>query len=359
MSAPRLVLVTPNFENNSLGRTWVLWSLARALGWSATVVGVKGSTVWAPLAGTDFAADCAPATDVEVARRTVQGAVDGADLVVAVKSLPTSFGVALEAAERAGTPLLLDVDDPDVEVRTSWRPLAERLRHPLPPSRRRELLRLGALARRTPLMVSNPELQRLYGGGVVVPHVREPAVAPGYSGTRTPTVRFVGSVRAHKGVDVLRRAVAAERAQEDLRLEVTADAPADSAPWERWLGTTSVAEGAALVADADVIAVPSLPTSWSPAQLPAKLIDAMAAGRAVIASDTAPVAWALGDSGVLVPAGSSEAIADALHHLRVPAVREALGEAALHRAVTTFSTAAVAPVFERAAVATMRSEAVA
>jgi glycosyltransferase involved in cell wall biosynthesis len=276
--------------------------------------------------------------------------------VIAVKPLPTSFGVALDAVARAGAPLLLDVDDPDIEVRTTWRPLRERLRHPLPPERRRELMRLGSLARTTPLLVSNPVLQRMYGG-VVVPHVREPVPAPAYSSTTTPTVRFVGSVRAHKGVELLRRAVAEESPQDRLRLEVTADRPSDAAPWERWLGSTTVEEGARLVAEADVIAVPSLPNAWSPAQLPAKLIDAMAAGRAVVASDTEPVSWALGRTGVVVPAGDRDALTKALHHLRVPAVRQALGEAARERAVELFSTAAVAPVFEAAARAAMRTAA--
>jgi glycosyltransferase involved in cell wall biosynthesis len=357
VTAPRLVLITPNFENNSLGRTWVLWSLARALGWSATVVGVKGATVWGPLAGSDFAADCAPVTDAGSARRAVEDAVGRADLVVAVKPLPTSFGVALETTGHSGVPLLLDVDDPDIEVRTTWRPLRERLRHPLPPARRRDLLRLGELARRTPVIVSNPVLQRMYGG-TVVPHARVPSASPAYSATRMPVVRFVGSVRPHKGVEVLRRAVAAEAAREPLRLEVTAAAPADAAPWERWLGTTSIAEGAALVEGADVIGVPSLPTAWSPAQLPAKLIDAMAAGRAIVASDTEPVAWALGGTGVLVPAGDVDALAEALHHLRMPAVREALGEAAHARVTEMFSIDAVAPAFERAVLGAMRSAAV-
>jgi glycosyltransferase involved in cell wall biosynthesis len=354
VTARTVAFVTPNFENNSLGRTWALWSLARSMGWSARVVGVKGRSLWAPLADSPFAADCLPASDPEDARRSVQDAVDRADLVIAVKPLPTSFGVALEATGRSGTPLLLDVDDPDVEVRTAWRSLGERLRHPLPPGRRRELLRLGGLARAMPTMVSNPVLQRMYGGEVV-PHVREPIAAPTYSGSRAPVVRFVGSVRAHKGVDVLREAVRAESVRGELRLEVTADRLADAAPWERWLGTTSVAEGAALVADADVIAVPSLPNAWSPAQLPAKLIDAMAAGRAVVASDTEPVSWALGGTGVVVPAGDVTALAEALHHLRVPAVREALGEAARERALAMFSPAAVAPAFERAVNGAMRS----
>jgi glycosyltransferase involved in cell wall biosynthesis len=346
-----VTFVTPNFDNNSLGRTWALWSLARTLGWSTTVVGVKGTQVWAPLRDTAFAADCRPETDAAASALQVRRAVDDADLVLAVKPLPTSFGVALDAVAVSGTPLLLDVDDPDIEVRTSWRTMRERIRRPIAP-RRAQLLRLGALARSTPTIVSNPVLQRMYGG-VVIPHVREPVPAPVFSDSEEPIVRFVGSVRRHKGVEVLRRAVAAETARGPLRLEVTADRPADAAVWETWLGTTTVTEGARLVADADVLAVPSLPNAWSPAQLPAKLIDAMAAGRAIVASDTEPVAWALGDAGVIVPPGDVAALADGLRRLRAPALRRTLGEAALARAVRHFSIAAVAPDFERAATAAM------
>ena len=348
-AAPRVVLVTPNFENNSLGRTWCLWQLARELGWDPVVVGVKGASVWGPLASSRFAADCRvpqPA-DRAAARDVVRREVAAADLVVAVKTLPTSLGVALETA--AGVPMIVDIDDPDIEVRTSWRPLADRLRRPGFTPYRRSLHRLGAVARTLPRTVSNPVLQRMYGGEIV-PHVREPGPAPSWSDRTAPIVRFVGSDRGHKGVGVLRRAVAG-LAQEGALLEVTAAAPADAAAHERWLGTTSLDDGLALVRDADVIAVPSLPTLWTPAQLPAKLIDAMMAGRAVVASSTEPVDWALGGTGITVPACDAEALRAALHGLRDPRRRQELGEAARERALATFTVEAVAPVFEQVAAA--------
>ncbi len=350
-AGPHVAIVTPNFENNSLGRTWCLWQLARALGWSTEVVGVKGSAVWRPLAGTPFAADCVlPASaDRAAALPAVRAAIGRADLVIAVKPLTTSLGVALEA--RDGVPLLADVDDPDIEVRTDWRPLAERLRRPGFLPSRRVLRGLGDAVRTLPRIVSNPVLQRMYGGDVV-PHVREAGPDPVWSDRDEPVVRFVGSVRGHKGVDVLRRAVAG--LQGDALLEVTADAPADAAQHERWLGTTTLERGTALVREADVIAVPSLPTLWTPAQLPAKLIDAMIAGRAIVASSAEPVVWALGGTGVLVPPGDAPALQQALAGMRSPARRRALGEAARERALATFTVEAVLPAFERAATAAMR-----
>ena len=351
-ASPRVVIVTPNFENNSLGRTWCLWQLTRALGWPTEVVGVKGTGVWQPLAGTGFAADCVvpESADRAAALPAVRAAIARADLVIAVKPLTTSLGVALQV--RDGVPLLADVDDPDIEVRTDWRPLAERLRRPGFLPSRRVLRRLGDAVREVPRIVSNPVLQRMYGGDVV-PHVRDAGPAPEWSDRTEPVVRFVGSVRGHKGVDVLRRAVAG-LADDGAVLEVTAAAPSDAAAREHWLGTTSVERGAALVREADVIAVPSLPTLWTPAQLPAKLIDAMIAGRAIVASAAEPVVWALDGTGVLVPAGDADALREALRGLRSPQRRRELGEAARQRALSTFTVEAVAPGFERAATAAMR-----
>jgi len=195
-------------------------------------------------------------------------------------------------------------------------------------------------------------LQELYGGDIV-PHARVPSGSPTYSDSSAPVVRFVGSPRGHKGVDVLRRSIAA-LAPEGFTLEVTGPAPDDAAPWERWLGTTTLAEGERLVATADVVAIPSLPTAWSPAQLPAKLIDAMMHGRAIVASSTGPVAWALGTAGLLVPPGDEQALRNALHRLADAEERVGYGTAARERAVRRFSVEAITPVFERSALAAVR-----
>ncbi|GAB2691612.1 glycosyltransferase [Thalassiella azotivora] len=341
---PRLLLLTPNLDNNSLGRTYCLWLLARHLGYDVRVASVTGERVWAPLAGTAFAQDC----------RRVPAPVDGrpgtevgelarwSDLLVAVKPVENSFGLGLALREELGRPLLLDVDDPDIEVRTTWLPWYERLARRVLRPRYRRLLRLKEEALRTPTLVSNPGLQAVYGGSVV-PHVRPAAPYRERATTGTPVVRFVGSPRGHKGLDVLRVAVG-RLADRGFRLEVTADAPADAAPWETWLGTTTLERGRELVASADVVAVPSLSGGWAPLQLPAKLVDAMMAGAAVVASDVGPIAWALDGTGLLVRPGDVDGLTAALASLTDPARREELGRRAHERALATFSVESVAPV---------------
>jgi glycosyltransferase involved in cell wall biosynthesis len=344
----KVLLITPNLDNNSLGRTYCLWLLIRAAGWQAEVVSVTGDRVWAPLAGTEFARACrrvslgatgdVPAELADAARRS--------DLLLAVKPVENSFGTALRLAPATRRPLLLDIDDPDIEVRTEWLPWYERAARSLLTTRYRRLRRLKRAAVGTPRLVGNPCLQEMYGG-TLVPHVRDVPERPAPRPTRpdgTTVVRFVGSVRPHKGVDVLREAVAS-LAPEGYRLEVTAAAPADPRPWERWLGTTTLEEGRSLVATSDVVAVPSLPGSWSPAQLPVKIVDAMAAGVPVVASDVGPVAWALGRHGLLVRPGDVADLTRGLQRLRDPVRRAQVGEGLRQRAAAEFSVAAVVDRF--------------
>lgn len=340
----RLLLVTPNFDNNSLGRTYCLWLLARHLDWEVRTVGVRGRRVWGPVSSGDFASICEVLTDLEpaVQRTALTDAAGWADVLIAVKPLPSSLGVAAELAERTGRPLVVDVDDPDIEYRLQWQPARRRVRQRLD-GRRAQLLRLRALAATLPTMVSNPVLQRAYGG-IVVPHVRHVPAEPAYTDSRDIVVRIVGTLQEHTGTEVLRRSVA-RFAGDGVRVELTGPEPADVRSWECWLGTTSLVVGQQLVATADVIAVPSLPRSWSLGQLPAKLVDAMMMGRAVIASDVAPIRWALGGTGRLVPPADDGALFEALTELRDPPRRQELGTSAHRRALELFTVGAVAPAF--------------
>jgi glycosyltransferase involved in cell wall biosynthesis len=348
----RLLLVTPSFENNGLGRTYCLWLLARELGWKTKVVGVVGQHVWSPLQDTAFAADCHLLFGLTDSQRqtALREATEWSNAVLAIKPLPESLGVAEAVATRVGRPLLADVDDPDIEYRLSWQPLRRRIRDRVGSGRYRELVRMRALTQALPLTVSNPVLEEWYGGGLIIPHVRAEEPAPRFnSGAAGPViVRFVGSPKGHKGLPELRRSVEQARAGRDgldVQLEVTAGAPEDAKSWERWLGQTTFDEGQALVASADIVALPSLGKTWSLAQLPAKLMDAMMHGRAVIASDLAPLRWALGGTGLLVPPGDVLALTDAIRELGAPARREQLGKAAYERALQTFGVRAVAPRF--------------
>jgi glycosyltransferase involved in cell wall biosynthesis len=75
-------------------------------------------------------------------------------------------------------------------------------------------------------------------------------------------------------------------------------------------------------------------------------MDAMMAGRAIVASDIAPIRWALADTGLIVPPGDVDALVTALAGLRDRTIRQQYGVAAHARALAMFSVEAVAPTLD-------------
>ena len=119
-------------------------------------------------------------------------------------------------------------------------------------------------------------------------------------------------------------------------LTITAPAPLDAKPWEDWVGFTSMEEGREIISRADVVVIPSRKTVYSRAQLPAKLMDAMMAGKAIIASDLPPIRWAGGDAVLYMKPGSSRSLRHQLDAVRDASVRADMGERARHRAERKF-----------------------
>lgn len=339
----RLALLTDELDGNSLGRAYCLWLLARAAGWDARVLASRGAEVWRPLQETEFAASCERVESSDLDSMILAG---GFDLLIAVKPLPGSFGRALRVSEASGVPLLLDIDDPDLERLLSWGSPLRRLRRLVrDPFTEFAYGRLRKRAAEVELIVSNPALQTIYGGAVV-PHVREDYGHGGHFRESNPVVAFVGTNRSHKGLDVIRAGVA--RVQDlGFKLAVTDAPPADAYPWESWVGTTSLSAGIELVADSDIVLVPSQNSVWSRGQLPVKLVDAMLLGRAVGVSRVEPLPWAIGEAGLTFEP-TVDGVERVLRQLRNVGLRERLGAGARERALSMFTVDAALPAFRAA-----------
>jgi glycosyltransferase involved in cell wall biosynthesis len=329
-------------DENTLGRAFSLWLTAEALGWESRFVAPRIDAPWPPLASEQ--------RFLEQLTTDADGAGRWADVLVALKPWPGSLDVALRQGARYDKRVVLDVDDPDFEaaygesLRRQALNFVELAGRGKPPLR---AYRLRYRARTIEhVLISNPALQRWYGRGTIVPHTRV-ARAPGraHSEGTEIEVAFVGTVADHKGIGVLRRAaVSAGR----VRLVVTADAPPDALPHERWIGRTSLADGLRVIDRCDVVVIASQPWTYGAGQLPAKLIDAMMAGRAVVASALEPIRWALDGSGLLVAPGDVGPLVEALQRLRSPVLRAELGERARARALSRFTPDAIAPAFAAA-----------
>jgi glycosyltransferase involved in cell wall biosynthesis len=340
----RIIGVGSSTRRNRVGRAHSLWLTARAAGLDFRYLTVADGEWWEPVReDRDFLAVTDTVASVAALERRVEAELDSDSVIVVCKPRPELLRMVQSFTARV--PVIVDVDDP--ELIDPWAGASMLLRA-------KRVVRLGpepfrfGWARRAlrtmPVLTSNPLLQARYGGALV-PHVREVGPEPS---TRSSAggpfvVAFVGTVREHKGIDELRAAVRALTRTHDVTLRVTAEPPADAEPWEEWVGPTSLARGRELLAHADAAAVLSRPGVWGDLQLPAKLVDAMAAGVPAVTTPRPPLLWAAGGASVVVRDGSAADLTGALALLADdPALAEDLSTAAWNRARTTFTPEAVA-----------------
>ncbi|MDF2561446.1 MAG: glycosyltransferase [Microbacterium sp.] len=349
----KLTLFTKDFEDNSTGRAYALWLLAQHLGWQCQIVAPQGDHVWGPVAVPDFEAACS----VRASRSQQREAAAASDLVISVKPVPGSFDLALAATRDTGRPLLVDIDDPDIEGLLSLGNLPKALAKSL--LRPRSYWKTRRLRRALPSFphtVSNPVLERAHGGELI-PHARVDSGVGNPHISWQPQVVFVGTNRPHKGIVELRRAVS-QLAADGFTLTITDERPPDALAHENWVGFTSLTRGIELVKHADIVVIPSRANDlYAAGQLPVKIVDAMLAGRALVVSDLEPLRWAIGPAGgTLVGAGEHEQLLSALRAYRDPSLRSAHGANARHRAISQFTVDALAPRFAAACLRTVRRD---
>ena len=293
------------------------------------------------------------------------------DILYASKPRATSFGVGLLARARRHRPLVLDIDDWELGFFLRggvWGTLGRAI-NVSNPNGLPWTWAMERLARRADaLTVGSRFLERRFGGGTLIPHVRdtdawEPsrfdakAARAALGAGERRVVMFLGTPRAHKGLDDLVQAtamlggrvmlaiigadvtsVAARRWAAQPHVRVIGEVPFDDAP--RWL------------VGADVVAVPQRETPDTVGQVPAKIFDAMALARPVVSTRVSMIPEILDGCGIVVPPGDVRALATALGRvLADEGAAAAMGARARARCEAEYSfraaRARLFPLFER------------
>lgn len=284
------------------------------------------------------------------------------DAVLAVKPYLASYGAALLVAECRKIPVILDIDDLDVELAPKGdRSLEEHLQDLRDPASAIYLRILSkATAAADGITVASTRLQARFGG-TLVPHGcpvdqlnpagvdREQARKQfGFSG---PVVVFPGTRRTHKGLKPLAKAVARVPG---ARLAVLCRPDDFTQPeWSEYplirLPLIPYASLPALLAAADVVAIPQLDTPAASHQMPMKVYDAMAMARPIVATTVSDLPQVLDGCARLVPPGDAGALAKEIRYLlEHPAEAGKLGVLARQRCVEHYSLDHVGAALEKA-----------
>jgi len=313
-----------------------------------------------------------------------------ADLLVAIKPLRSSFGVALEARKARWRPLVLDIDDwePELIGEALARPREALRRALLDP--RRALRGAAWRLRRTVGREQLFEGRRLLGlcGEADAVTVNNRALAARFGGTLLPSgkdtrrfdpqrfdadacrarlglagqrvLMFPGTPQPHKGLEDLLDALD-RLARPELRLVIVGGRTTDYLEPLRQRGRRHLvelprqpwAEMPAVVAAAHVVVVPQRDGEVSRGQFPMKLTDAMAMAKPILCTAVGDVPEVVGDAAWVVEPGRPDQLADALARILAdPEAAACRGARARQRCIERLSVEANAPllaaVLERA-----------
>jgi glycosyltransferase involved in cell wall biosynthesis len=270
------------------------------------------------------------------------------DVVQVYKLLPHTAPAAALAKVFTRKPLVLTLDDYEARSPT---------KNPL----KKLVLRLAELARgaANAVTVSSHLLQRAYGGDIVYQVCNEelfdPATHEGRAARKKlgvegkVVIMHAGTFYDIKGLDILIEAVQS-MGRDDVRLVLVGDGPerarlqALAGPETVFTGKVPLQEVPDYVAACDVYAIPTRKTPYTEAEIPGKIFEPMAMGRAIAASRVSdiPVILDEGRAGTLVEPDSAEALKKALERLVTDkAQREKLGKAARQRYLDYYSYAVV------------------
>lgn len=351
-------------SDNAAGRAHLLAQLLAPIA-EVEIVGPRhGAGVWPPVAADGVRYVSVPAGRIASFAGALPGllrAADG-DLLYASKPRLGSAGLGLLKRRLGGRPLLLDIDDWEVGFFLRggvWGTVGRAVNWTNPRGLPWTWLMERAARTADAITVASRFLQERFGG-TLIPHVRDTdAWRPGLDdptkvraqldATGKRLVMFLGTAREHKGVDDLVTAVAA-LARPDLVLALVGTDPDGATgrrlrtrlPALRLIPAIAFSEVPRYLEAADVVAVPQRDGPDTRGQVPAKLFDAMALARPIVATRVSMIPEILdgGGCGVLVPPGDATALGAAIERLASdPEKARELGARARARCVEHYSFA--------------------
>jgi glycosyltransferase involved in cell wall biosynthesis len=329
----RVSVLCFDLTNNSLGRAYLLAKVLRR-SHEVEVYGSlfrsHGPTVWKPCDTGEF--DYRIVEGCKFPRylgsiKSLLSRLSG-DVIYACKPRLPSYGVALLKRLFAGRRVVLDIDDLETSWYgpEDWRPLRRVLRNPVGPLYTRWMEKL--VARADAITTVSTQLQQRFGG-TIVPHGRDTAwLDPDRQDgaplrrelglERARVIVFLGTPRPHKGLEDLIGALGLLQ-QPDIKLLIVG---AGSDPsYERRLVELGgeqvrlvpqipILDVPRYLSVADLVVIPQRRAEQAHGQIPAKLFDAMAMARPIIATTMSDLPAILDGCGLLVEPEDGRALAD-------------------------------------------------
>ena len=358
----KVSILCSNLSSNALGRAYLLARVIQRH-YAVEILGPTfGDGIWPPCSADGTLYKPVPGRTFPgffLSTRELLRKISG-DVIYAVKPRLTSFGVGLLAEQLRETPLIVDIDDWDYQGTYNlprWRRLLRMARMLYDPYANQYLPLMERLIPRADgVTVVSTLLQERFGG-IYLPHGRDTDYLnpDRYSGatlreswalTEHKIVMFLGTPRPHKGLEELINAlhrlptlplvlVVVGAKLNDSYSQKLLDIGGDKV---RLIGMRPFHEIPRFLAAADVVALPQWNVPFAQAQVPAKVFDAMAMARPIVATRVGDLPKILEGCGLVVGPGDVEALSEAIRRVILePDLASDLGSKARQRCIEEYS----------------------
>ncbi|NPD90106.1 MAG: glycosyltransferase family 4 protein [Asgard group archaeon] len=372
----KISILTPDLSHNCLGRAWVLAKILEKK-YKVEILGpIYGDGIWKPFENMEDI----PLIELPIPKlknrskfkSAIRQKING-DLIYASKPLYSSFGVGLIAKKLHKTPLILDIDDWQMGFTKAYTKkfnlfqylkfLSSSLFSLFHPSNYyNNLYYEKRSSRADAITVSNHFLQEKFGG-IIIPHCRDPEVLNpiNHSGEKIrkkyklqnkKVVSFIGTPTKYKGVDDIIEALSLIK-NNDLIFLLVGLKDVLYHNYLRKLGKEKLGRRFVpipmqpfsllpeLLAASDITAIPQKETIETIGQLPAKVFDAMAMEKPIVATNVNDLPIILEGVGWIVQPGNIKELEEAfLDILNSPKKAREYGKKARERCINKYSFAA-------------------
>ena len=369
----KISILTPDISSNGFGRAWLLAKLLQSQ-YDIEIIGPAfNNGIWQPLAKS-----CNFETKV------VEGFENGkcelkkiltlitGDVIYASKPLMTSFGVGLFAKIIKKKPLVLDIDDYELGFGKDFYDL-------LPWYKKLNDFRLSVKSWNSyyyklilnrfiflanSITVSGELLQRKYGGTIIW-HVRDIGkfdpnnfdqnklrrIYLPKQYRNTFIIGFIGTPRPHKGLDDLLEALRILKGKHILLFIMGMRDDEYAVSFKLKVESTGLNHMVHLVpaqpfenlpeilSFIDLVVIPQRRKPASFGQIPAKIFDAMAMGKAIVATEVFEIPEILNDCGFIVKPEDPEQLARTIQYVAShPKEAKEMGAKAREKCEKLYST---------------------
>jgi glycosyltransferase involved in cell wall biosynthesis len=364
----KISVLSSNLSNNCLGRAFVLAKVL-ARHYEVEIIGpVTRAGIWPPCDTREIAIkplEWVAPNNLWSTLRPALRAIEG-DVTYAVKPLLASYGVALAKRLVSKTPVVVDIDDWQLGFTTKMEGYFDlrRIRARLSGLRTssNSYYWVALMERLTrwadDITTVSSVLNGKFGNrGIIVPHGRDPALFDPQLYDRESlrrrhgldpfkVIMFLGTPKPHKGIEDI---IAAVRTvgRSDIRVVIVGADRSDGfveglcAQNEELVipfGLIPFSDIPRFLSMADLVVLPQKNEPRSVGQIPAKLIDAMAMAKPIVATAVSDIGKILQGCGIVVEPGAHGQLAASIEFaLGDPEAARELGRKARERFLAEYS----------------------